>query len=59
MTTAFVVSGGANPVRSKGRMLHVLADGGTTPDLIVDTSVGALNRCTDRIPPGADRVTDL
>ncbi|MGO9152492.1 hypothetical protein [Mycobacterium sp.] len=35
MTTAFVLSCDANPVRSKGRMLHALAAGGTTPDLIV------------------------
>lgn len=43
MTTAFVLSGGASLGAVQVGMLRGLADAGTTPDLIVGTSVGALN----------------
>jgi NTE family protein len=43
MTTASVLSGGASLAAVQVGMLHGLADSGITPDLIVGTSVGALN----------------
>jgi NTE family protein len=43
MTTAFVLSGGASLGAVQVGMLRALADEGITPDLIVGTSVGALN----------------
>lgn len=43
MTTAFVLSGGASLGAVQVGMLRGLADAGITPDLIVGTSVGALN----------------
>ncbi len=43
MTTAFVLSGGASLGASQVGMLLGLAEAGITPDLIVGTSVGALN----------------
>lgn len=43
MTTAFVLSGGASLGAVQVGMLLGLADAGITPDLIVATSVGALN----------------
>src|ERR1700732_2864487 len=43
MTTAFVLSGGASLGASQVGMLLGLATAGITPDLIVGTSVGALN----------------
>jgi hypothetical protein len=38
MTTAFVLSSGANPVRSTWWMLRGLADDGATPNLIVGSA---------------------
>jgi NTE family protein len=43
MTTAFVLSGGASLGAVQVGMLRALADEGMTPDLIVGTSVGAVN----------------
>lgn len=43
MTTAFVLSGGASLGSIQVGMLLGLAEAGITPDLIVGTSVGALN----------------
>ncbi|WP_204079649.1 patatin-like phospholipase family protein [Mycobacterium riyadhense] len=43
MTTAFVLSGGASLGAIHVGMLLALADEGITPDLIVGTSVGAVN----------------
>lgn len=43
MTTAFVLSGGASLGAVQVGMLRALADSGITPDLIVGTSVGAVN----------------
>ena len=43
MTTAFVLSGGASLGAVQVGMLRALADEAITPDLIVGTSVGALN----------------
>lgn len=43
MTTAYVLSGGANLGAVQVGMLLALTEAGITPDLIVGTSVGALN----------------
>ncbi|MBS9532642.1 patatin-like phospholipase family protein [Mycobacterium sp. M1] len=43
MTTAFVLSGGASLGSIQTGMLLALADAGIAPDLIVGTSVGAVN----------------
>lgn len=43
MTTAFVLSGGASLGSIQVGMLLALAEAGITPDLIVGTSVGAVN----------------
>src|SRR5271170_8306360 len=43
MTTAFVLGGGGLLGASEVGMLRALADAGITPDLVVGTSVGALN----------------
>jgi NTE family protein len=43
MTTAFVLSGGANLGAAQVGMLAALRDNGIVPDLIVGTSVGAMN----------------
>jgi NTE family protein len=43
MTTAFVLSGGANLGAAQVGMLTALAEAGVRPDLVVGTSVGALN----------------
>ena len=43
MTTAFVLSGGASLGAVQVGMLRGLAEAGISPDLIVGTSVGALN----------------
>ncbi|WP_310528140.1 patatin-like phospholipase family protein [Nocardioides sp.] len=44
MTTAFVLSGGANLGAAQVGMLTAVAEAGVRPDLVVGTSVGALNR---------------
>lgn len=43
MTTAFVLSGGANLGAAQVGMLAAVAEAGVHPDLVVGTSVGALN----------------
>src|SRR3954451_11742169 len=43
MTTALVLSGGGSLGAVQAGMLLALADGGVVPDLLVGTSVGALN----------------
>ncbi|MEO5747010.1 MAG: patatin-like phospholipase family protein [Ornithinibacter sp.] len=43
MTTAFVLSGGANLGAAQVGMLAAVAEAGVQPDLVVGTSVGALN----------------
>jgi len=43
MTTALVLSGGANLGAAQVGMLTALAEAGVRPDLVVGTSVGALN----------------
>jgi NTE family protein len=43
MTTAFVLSGGGSLGSVQVGMLLALADRGITPDLVIGTSVGALN----------------
>src|SRR6056297_2080133 len=43
MTTAFVLSGGANLGAVQVGMLRALGDGGVRPDLLVGASVGAIN----------------
>jgi NTE family protein len=43
MTTAFVLSGGAALGAAQAGMLFALAEAGIAPDLIVGTSVGAVN----------------
>lgn len=43
MTRAFVLSGGGNLGAAQAGMLMALAEAGIVPDLIVGTSVGALN----------------
>ena len=42
MTTAFVLGGGGLPAHTR-RMLRALSDAGIRPDLVVGTSIGALN----------------
>ncbi|GAB2756492.1 patatin-like phospholipase family protein [Nocardioides salsibiostraticola] len=43
MTTALVLSGGANLGAAQVGMLTALQEGGVRPDLVIGTSVGALN----------------
>ncbi len=43
MTVAFVLSGGASLGASQAGMLHALYEHGVRPDLLVGTSVGAVN----------------
>jgi NTE family protein len=62
MTTAFVLSGGASLGAIQVGMLRALADEGITPDLIVGTSVGALNGGWIASQPdaaGIDALADL
>ncbi len=59
MTTAFVLSGGASLGAAQVGMLAALADTGTTPDLIVGTSVGAVNGGWIAGRPDLDGINDL
>jgi len=43
MTTAFVLSGGGSPGAVQVGMMQALADRGTTPDVLIGASAGALN----------------
>lgn len=59
MTTAFVLSGGASLGAVHVGMLRCLAEKGITPDLIVATSVGAVNGGWIASRPDAAGVDDL
>jgi NTE family protein len=59
MTTAFVLSGGASLGAIHVGMLLALADEGIAPDLIIGTSVGALNGCWLASRPDAKGINGL
>jgi NTE family protein len=59
MTTAFVLSGGASLGAIQVGMLLGLANAGITPDLIVGTSVGAINGGWVATAPDADGIGAL
>lgn len=54
MTTAFVLSGGASLGAIQVGMLQTLGERGIEPDLLVSTSVGAIN--APGLPGGRDRM---
>lgn len=60
--TAFVLSGGGNLGVSQVGMLRALIERGILPDVVVGTSVGALNGAVIATTPsidGVDRLTDV
>lgn len=59
MTTAFVLSGGAALGATQVGMLLALSEAGVQPDLIVGTSVGAVNGSWIAGRPDRDGVNDL
>jgi NTE family protein len=63
MTTAFVLSGGASLGAIQVGMLRALADHDIRPDVIVGTSVGAVNgaflACRDFSPDAVEELADL
>ncbi|HEX8122854.1 MAG TPA: patatin-like phospholipase family protein [Solirubrobacteraceae bacterium] len=63
MTTAFVLSGGASLGAIQVGMLRVLAERDIRPDVIVGTSVGAVNgaflACRDFGPEAVDELAEL
>ena len=61
MTTAFVLGGGGLLGACEVGMLRALADAGITPDLVVGTSVGAINGAFVAADPAgsAARLTEL
>ncbi|MUM19342.1 patatin-like phospholipase family protein [Mycobacterium sp. CBMA271] len=59
MTTAFVLSGGASLGSIQVGMLLAMAEAGVTPDLIVGTSVGALNGGWIASRPDVDGINGL
>lgn len=59
MTTAFVLSGGGNLGAVQVGMLQALADRGIVPDLLVGTSVGAINGAFLAAGPSPARVEAL
>ena len=59
MTTAFVLSGGASLRAIQVGMLLGLANAGITPDLIVGTSVGAVNGGWVATAPDVDGISAL
>ncbi|CPZ14566.1 Hypothetical patatin-like protein [Mycobacteroides abscessus] len=59
MTTAFVLSGGASLGSIQVGMLLALAEAGIAPDLIVGTSVGALNGGWISSRPDIDGINGL
>ena len=61
-TTAFVLGGGGDLGAHEVGMLSALADFEITPDLIIGTSIGAINGAMIAADPSADTVgvlTDL
>ncbi len=56
---AFVLSGGANMGCAQVGMMRALFEHNITPDLLVGTSVGALNACAVATNPTLDGVNDL
>ena len=59
MTTAFVLSGGGNLGAVQVGMLQALADRGIKPDLLVGTSVGAINAAYLAADPTPARIEKL
>jgi NTE family protein len=59
MTTAFVLSGGGNLGAVQVGMLQALADRAIVPDLLVGTSVGALNAAYLAAGPSPARIAEL
>lgn len=59
MPTAFVLSGGGNLGAVQVGMLQALADRGVVPDLLVGTSVGAINAAFLAAGPSPRRVEEL
>jgi len=59
MSTAFVLSGGAALGATQVGMLLALSEAGIQPDLIVGTSVGAVNGCWIAGRPDRDGIADL
>jgi len=59
MTTAFVLSGGGSLGSVQVGMLLALADRGITPDLLVGSSVGAVNAAWTAGRPGAQGARQL
>jgi NTE family protein len=59
MTTAFVLGGGASLGAVEVGMLQALAERGVTPDLLVGTSVGAINAAFVADSPGVDGLAGL
>lgn len=57
--TAFVLGGGGLLGASEVGMLHALLDAGITPDLIVGTSVGAMNGAALAADPSATGIARL
>jgi NTE family protein len=56
MTVAFAMSGGANLGPMQAGSLHALVEAGIRPDLLVGTSVGALNAAFLSTRPGIEGV---
>ncbi len=59
MTVAFALSGGANLGPMQAGALQALTEAGIRPDLMVGTSVGALNAAFLSTRPGVDGVRSL
>lgn len=62
MTTAFVLSGGASLGAVQVGMLQAVVESGVGPDLLVGTSVGALNAAwvaADPTPEGMEALADV
>lgn len=57
--TAFVLGGGANLGAHEVGMLRALSDAGIRPDLVLGTSVGALNAAVVAAVPGAEAAERL
>ena len=62
MTTAFVLSGGASLGAVQVGMLQALNDAGVAPDLLVGSSVGAINAAwiaAHRGPEGVEALAEI